>query len=149
MKPSTPLPVLCACVLTCASIAAQAAGKCTISTSGLSFGTYDVFSSLSDDTTGTIIVNCHSGNSYTLSLSSGSGTYTSRAMKSGTHALAYNLFLDATRLTIWGDGSAGTGTVSGVGTGANINTPVYGRIAAGQNAFVGTYSDVITVTITF
>src|SRR6185312_5301052 len=37
--------------------------------------TYDVFSSLSDDTTGTIIVNCHSGNSYTLSLSSGSGTY--------------------------------------------------------------------------
>jgi len=70
-------------------------------------------------------------------------------MKSGTHALAYNLFLDATRLTIWGDGSAGTGTVSGVGTGANINTPVYGRIAARQNAFVGTYSDVITVTITF
>jgi spore coat protein U-like protein len=139
---------LLACMLICASIAARAAG-CTVSTSGLSFGTYDVFSPLNDDITGTISVNCASGTSYTLSLSSGFGTYAARTMTSGTNLLAYNLFLDPTRLTIWGDGSAGTGTASGVGTGTNADTPVYGRIPAGQNVPVGNYSDVVTVTVTF
>ena len=130
------------------SIGAQAAG-CTVSTSGLNFGTYDVFSTLNDDITGTINVNCQSGTSYTLALSSGFGTYASRNLTSGANVLAYNLFLDPTRLTIWGDGSAGTGTASGVGTGTNTDTPVYGRVPAGQNVSVGTYSDVITVTVTF
>lgn len=149
MKSSTAPLVLLACVLTCASLPAQAASRCTVSTSGLSFGTYDVFSPLNADITGTINVNCRSGTPYTLALSSGSGTYASRTMKSGTHVLAYNLFLDSTRLTIWGDGSAGTGTASGTGTGANSNTPVYGRIPAQQNVSIGTYSDVLTVTVTF
>lgn len=145
MKLSTPL---LAGVLICASIAARAAG-CTVSTSGLSFGTYDVFSPLNDDITGTISVNCASGTSYSLSLSTGFGTYASRTMTSGTNLLAYNLFLDPTRLTIWGDGSGGTGIASGVGTGTNVDTSVYGRIPAGQNVSVGNYSDVITVTVTF
>jgi spore coat protein U-like protein len=70
-------------------------------------------------------------------------------MTSGTHVLTYNLYLDPTHLTIWGDGSSGTGTVSGTGTGANVGTPVYGRIPPGQNASVGSYSDVITVTVTY
>jgi spore coat protein U-like protein len=125
------------------------AAKCTISTSGLSFGNYDVFSTTNTDITGTINVNCTNKTSYVLSLSTGSGTYSSRTMKSGTNILAYNLFLDPTHLTIWGDGSAGTGTVSGSGTGANTATTVYGRIAARQNVRVGTYSDVITVTVTY
>jgi spore coat protein U-like protein len=120
-----------------------------VSTSGLNFGTYDVFSPLNDDITGTISVNCPSGTSYTLSLSSGFGTYAARTMTSGTNILGYNLFLDPTRLTIWGDGSAGTGTASGVGTGTSTDTPVYGRIPAGQNVSVGNYSDVLTVTVTF
>ena len=149
MRRSSPLLVLLACVLTCASIATQAAGRCSVSTSGLNFGTYDVFSPLNDDITGTINVNCNNKTAYTLSLSSGSGTFASRSMTSGTHVLAYNLFLDSTRLTIWGDGSAGTGTVSGTGTGGNTATTVYGRIPARQNAFVGSYSDVVTVTVTF
>jgi spore coat protein U domain-containing protein, fimbrial subunit CupE1/2/3/6 len=145
MKLST---LLLACMFICASIAARAA-KCTVSTSGINFGTYDVFSTVNDDITGTITVNCTNKSPYTLSLSSGSGTYASRTLKSGIHALAYNLFVDPTRLTIWGDGSAGTSTASGMGTGTNSNTPIYGRIPARQNVFTGTYSDVVTVTVTF
>ena len=139
---------LVACALALAAPVAHSAG-CSVSTLGLSFGNYDVFSALNDDITGTISVNCPSSTSYSISLSSGFGTYTARAMTSGTNLLGYNLYLDPTRLTIWGDGSAGTGTVSGTGTGAVVATPVYGRIPAGQNAYVGSYADVVIVTVTF
>jgi spore coat protein U-like protein len=137
-----------ACVLVLAVPVAWPA-NCSVSTSGLNFGTYDVFSSLNDDITATITVNCTKNKLYSISLSSGSGTFGSRTLTSTAGVLTYNLFLDSTHLTIWGDGSSGTGTFSGTGIGSNIGTPVYGRIPARQNVRVGTYSDVITVTVTF
>jgi spore coat protein U-like protein len=140
--------ILLAFVLVLAVPVARSA-NCSVSTSGLNFGTYNVFSSLNDDITATITVNCTKNKSYSISLSSGSGTFGSRTLTGTGGVLAYNLFLDSTHLTIWGDGSSGTGTFSGMGTGANIGTPVYGRIPARQNVRVGTYSDVITVTVTF
>jgi spore coat protein U-like protein len=139
---------LIAFVFAVAAPVAYSAG-CSVSTLGLSFGNYDVFSALNDDVTGTINVNCASATSYSISLSSGSGTYNARAMTSGVNILGYNLYLDPTRLTIWGDGSAGTGTASGMGTGAIVGVPVYARIPAGQNAYVGSYADVVIVTVTF
>lgn len=148
MKTTATQLALLACALLSISMDARAV-KCTLTTSGLSFGNYDVFNTTNTDITGTINVTCTNKSPYTLSLSSGSGTFSSRSMTSGTHILAYNLFLDSTRLTIWGDGSAGTGTVSGTGTGNSIASTVYGRIPARQNAAVGSYSDVITVTVTF
>jgi spore coat protein U domain-containing protein, fimbrial subunit CupE1/2/3/6 len=141
-------PATAACVLFLAVPTARSA-NCSISTSGLNFGTYDVFSSLDDNITATIIVNCMKKKPYSISLSSGSGTFGSRTLTSTVGTLAYNLFLDPTHLSIWGDGSSGTSTITGTGTGSNVNTPVYGRIPAGQNVAVGTYSDLITVTVTF
>lgn len=140
--------ILLACVLAVVVPAAWPA-NCSVSTSGLNFGTYDVFSTLNDDVTATITVNCTKNKSYSISLSSGSGTFGSRTLTGTVGALSYNLFLDSTHLTIWGDGSSGTGTFSGMGTGSNIGTPVYGRIPARQNVRVGSYSDLITVTVTF
>jgi spore coat protein U domain-containing protein, fimbrial subunit CupE1/2/3/6 len=120
---------------------------CSVTTSGINFGDYDVFSILDDDITGTINVSCQSATSYSISLSTGSGTYAARVMTSAGNILNYNLYLDPTRLTVWGDGSAGTGTVSGSGTASS--NPVFGRIPARQNVYVGTYTDVVTVTVTF
>lgn len=139
---------LLACVLALNAPVARSAG-CTVSTSGLNFGNYDVFSPLNDDITATINVNCPSDTAYSIWLSSGSGTFSSRTLTNGAHLLGYNLYLDPTHLTIWGDGSAGTGTFSGTGTGANVATPVYGRIPAEQNPWVGSYTDVITITVNF
>jgi spore coat protein U-like protein len=68
-------------------------------------------------------------------------------MMSAGNLLSYNLYLDPTRLTIWGDGSAGTGTVNS--TGITGSSTVYGRIPARQNAVVGMYADVVIVTVTF
>src|SRR5262249_12457330 len=139
---------LLACALTLGAPLAWPAG-CTVSTSGLNFGNYDIFSTLNDDITATINVDCPSGTGYSIWLSSGSGTFASRTLTSLGRILAYNLYLDPTRLTIWGDGSAGTGTFSSTGTGSTVATPVYGRIPAGQNAWVGTYTDVVTITVNF
>jgi len=139
---------LLACVLALAAPVARSA-TCTVSTSGLNFGNYDVFSPLNDDITATINVNCTLHTAYSIWLSSGSGTFLSRTLKNGSLLLPYNLYLDPTHLTIWGDGSGGTGTFSGSGTGSNVATPVYGSIPARQNAWVGSYTDVVTITVNF
>lgn len=136
------------CALAFDASPAWAAG-CTVGTSGLNFGNYDVFSALNDDITATIDVTCPSGTAYSIWLSSGSGTFSTRTLTSSGKILAYNLYLDPTHLTIWGDGSGGTATFSGTGNGSNAPTPVYGRIPAGQNAWVGSYTDVVTITVTF
>jgi spore coat protein U-like protein len=135
-----------ACLLAVAAPIAHSAG-CSVGTVGLNFGNYDVFSTLDNDITGTINVTCQISTSYSISLSSGTGTYASRTMMSAGNLLSYNLYLDPTRLTIWGDGSAGTGTVSS--TGITGSSTVYGRIPARQNAAVGIYADVVIVTVTF
>lgn len=135
-----------ACLLAVAAPMAHSAG-CSVSTVGLNFGNYDVFSTLDNDITGTINVSCQTSTSYSISLSSGGGTYASRTMMSAGNLLSYNLYIDPTRLTIWGDGSAATGTVSN--TGITGSSTVYGRIPARQNAVVGIYADIVTVTVTF
>ena len=106
-----------------------------------------MFSTLDDDITGTINVSCQASTSYSISLSSGSGAYSARTLLSAGNLLNYNLYLDPTRLTIWGDGSAATGTLSGSGTTGSYT--VYGRIPARQNAVVGIYGDIVTVTVAF
>lgn len=123
------------------------AAQCSLSVQGASFGSYDVFSNQSLNSTGNIGVSCDISAAYSVSLSAGGGSYASRSMASGAHRLNYNLYTDATRTTIWGDGTGGTATVSGSGT--TVNHTVYGRIPASQNAYVGSYSDTITVTLTF
>lgn len=74
-------------------------------------------------------------------------------MRSGSNTLGYNLYTDATRSTIWGDGNAGTFTIADayVLTAITItrNYPVYGRIFPGQNVRVGSYADSITVTVNY
>ena len=120
---------------------------CTLNVVGVIFGSYDTLSGTAVDSTGNIGVTCDLATPYTIALSPGSGSYASRAMTSGATVLNYNLYTDATRLIVWGDGSGGSSPV--VGLGANNNHTVYGRIPGSQNVPVGTYTDTITVTLTF
>jgi spore coat protein U domain-containing protein, fimbrial subunit CupE1/2/3/6 len=126
-------------------LAAEAA--CELSVLGMSFGDYDTFKIEDTDITTSIDVSCDVDTSYEITLSTGLGTYAARTMTSGANPLVYNLFIDPTRLSIWGDGTSGTATLSDHGTSASYS--VYGRIPARQNAFVGSYSDSVIVTITF
>ena len=111
------------------------------------FGTYDTFRAFPHESTGNVEVVCVLTTAYTIGLSPGNSSYAARSMRSGVHSLSYNLYTDATRTTIWGDGTGGTGLIAGNAISANHT--IYGRVPAGQNVNVGSYSDSLVVTITF
>jgi len=131
--------------------AAQAGNSCTISTTSVAFGSYDVFSGADVNTTGTVTINCGSAvRDLTVTLSKGqSGTYSNRTLVKGAETLAYNLFRDAACTSVWGDGTAGTQTYFNADPPNNTNVvlTIYGRITALQDVSAGAYSDTITATI--
>ena len=142
---------------------ALAAMDCSVSSTGLGFGEYDPLATADDDSTSNIAVTCTRvifvdpfRIDYTLSLSRGSsGNYAQRRMNAGTARLNYNLYRNAARSQIWGDGSNSTGTVAGTAnfnwfqTSQTNNHTVYGRAPAQQNAVPGSYSDAVVLTIAF
>jgi len=133
---------------------AAAAAKCTITTtSNVAFGTYDVFSVAPLDVTGVVTINCN-GAAHTVSVDLSSGnasSYSPRYMLKGSEQLYYNLYFDAARTLIWGDGTGATthyGTVDPP-NGVNINLTIYGRIPAAQDLTAGAYTDAIVATVNY
>lgn len=127
---------------------------CSVNSTSLAFGSFSPLTGDTVDSTGTITVTCILQlSSYTIALShGGSGTYSPRRMASGGNHLEYNLYTDATYSQVWGDGTGGSATVAGGAAllGSRDHT-IYGRIplTSQRAAMVGSYSDSITVTITF
>ena len=132
---------------------AEAAPGCTVSTTGVSFGSYDVFGASSTDSTGSVTYNCSGGaRNISITLSKGvSTTFSPRTMTSGSNTLSYNLYTDAARSVIWGDGTSGTQTYTDANppNNRNIVVTIYGRIPAGQDVAAGSYSDTVTAIINF
>lgn len=130
---------------------------CTIvSTSGPSFGSYDVFDTSPVDTTATITYNCTSvlgGDNITIELSAGgAASFSPREMSDGgSNRLEYNLYTSAARTTIFGDGTSGTAIYGPLNPadGTNVDVTVFGRIPALQDLPAASYSDTITVTLTY
>jgi spore coat protein U-like protein len=123
-------------------------GACTLSVLGVIFGSYDTFSNVPlDNAGGNVAVTCDIPTPYTLALSPGSGTYALRSMSGAGSSLNYNLFIDPTRLIVWGDGTPGTSVVAGATIGASHT--IYGRIPQRQNVPVGVYTDTVIVTLSF
>ena len=65
--------------------------------------------------------------------------------------LSYNIYLDAARTMVWGDGTGGSSYYSATGTGnaAPVSVIMYGGIPTQQNVGAGTYTDILVVTINF
>ncbi len=129
--------------------------NCTVSAVGVNFGSYDVLSSSSLSSTGSVTVsNCTAeggGGTAVVSLSTGlnSGNYVTRAMKKigGSDTLNYNFYLDAAVTTVWGNGTGGTQTWQPSDNGTQT---VFGSVPGRQiGASAGTYTDSVTVTINF
>ena len=128
------------------------AADCSITTTGVNFGPYDVFDTSPVDSTGSVRYQC-SGNtpSFTIAIGSGSSPiFTTRTLRNGSETLNYNLYLDAARTSIWGEGTSGTAlfTVANP-TGKAVSLTIFGRIPAGQDVAAGSYTDSIVVTIQF
>ena len=127
--------------------------SCTVSASDLDFGAYASNSMTPANGQTTIQLQCGAGATAELSLDAGTGPggNTSRRRlehDSGRGRLDYDLFQDPGRTIHWGDRS-GSDTLEVVTTGVPQTIPVYGQIPAGQRAEEGTYSDTITVRVTF
>lgn len=129
---------------------------CVVSTTPLAFGVYDPTNQSHTNSIATITVSCSvAGAPYTISLDKGITTGGSilggRLMQSaGLETLTYNLYTENTYTTLWGDGVEGS-TVAGTATLAdtNYNHTVYGQIPAAQDEIPGSYSDTITITVTY
>jgi len=127
---------------------------CTISTTSIAFGTYDVLNPAPHDTAGNLVYQCgNRDHDIMITIDRGGGpSFSGRRMIDGTEQLLYNLYLDAARTVIWGDGSGGTQAYfmhNPQKNNQDIALPIYGRIPAGQNVSVGNYSDTLTVTINY
>ena len=117
----------------------------------LDFGTYFSLSVLVSITSqignGSLRVNCLLNTPYKVLLSAGgSGNVAARRMTGPASAqINYNLYTNATYATVW-DNTTG---VAGTGTGTDQYLQVYGRVPAQSAPTVGTYTDTITVTVSW
>lgn len=149
------------CIGTSSAIAATATGsfnsqiiitdECKVqSSTDMDFGSDGVLDAAIDSTSD-FEVQCTTGTTYTLSLDGGngaSGTTTTRTMESGGSAVNYTLWKNAARTQNWGD--AGGEIMSGLtGNGANQSYTVYGRVPAQTTPAAATYTDTVTVTVTY
>ena len=140
-----------------ASNSATVAASCSSPTTAeLAFGNYNPLQNTTVDATTTIAIRCTNTTSITsVALSAGSSTNVSARqmqMKGATsNTLNYQLYQDFSRSTVWGtSGTALYTGLSGAGLDTDVSITVYGRIPAGQQtAKPGSYSDTITVTVTY
>ncbi len=139
---------------------------CTVTVSvatPLAFGSYNpAIATPTDNTTVITVVGTVSGLlallvnvSYTISLDAGSSSNITNRQLVGpvsTTPLAYNLYTTNARTTTWGLNSITDNyniTASIGGTTVSRPYTVYGRIPIGQYVAPGSYSDTITVTVTY
>ena len=145
-------PLWAATATTTFAIGGTVVGLCSVSATALSFGTTipDVVAANIDATT-SINATCANTLPYTIALNAGGGTgatFAVRKMTSGANTMNYSLYTDSGHSNVWGDGTAGSVTSAGTGTGAAQTITVYGRIPP-QTVTPGVYNDTITVTITY
>jgi spore coat protein U-like protein len=140
------------------TVSASVSANCSISTSAVAFGAYDPIAanaSAALNGTGTVTVTCTNGSAAVISLGQGSNAAgdstdiapTRQLSDGATHNLAYFLYQNTGRTTVWGNTEA-TG-LGHTGTGTSTGLTVYGAISGGQNMPAGSYTDSVVATVTF
>lgn len=133
------------------SVKATAVNNCTITATPMAFANATILSGAVRSTS-TLTVRCVNNNAYRIALSGGTinNNVAARQMKNTVTAgrVAYRLSasLDG---PLWGDGTAGTAVVEGVGTGNSVPVTIYGRVPAQTTPEPGDYKDTVTATIYF
>jgi spore coat protein U-like protein len=135
------------------TVTASVASVCLISNGTLAFGSYDPTSATVLNAATTVTLTCTLGTPYNVGMGVGAGTgatTTLRQLTSGGNTLGYKLFRDSGRTLNWGN-TVGTDTLSGTSSASTLaNTiNVYGEIPANEAAPTGSYSDSVTVTVTY
>jgi len=105
---------------------------------------------------GEITVNCTQDHPYDVALNAGAtdgATVAARLLVGtgvNTETIKYALYKDDTYSTVWGETTGeGGDTVSGIGTGVGVAIPVYAKIEQTNTPPADTYSDTVTVTVSY
>ena len=146
-------------------VVAQAAVTvaCTVSVTGVAFGTYNPLAATQTTSTGTLRIACTGAGTGTttvtptVTFSTGfSGTYTTRKMFSGVNALNYNLYWSTAYTQVMGDGTGGSfgGSTTAPltiipGQTSVANGTMYGMMPALQDVAPGLYADTVIVTVSY
>jgi len=127
------------------------AATCVInSASTLDFGTAGVLTA-NVPATSTIQVQCTNTTPYNIGLDAGTGTGASvavRKLTSGAATVNYSIYTDAGHTTVWGN-TVSTDTVASTGTGASQSFTAFGLVPVQTTPAPGTYTDTVTVTVTY
>ena len=136
--------------------------SCTIDVRPVSFGTYDPLAASAVDAVGQVIYVCgnlaasgtaQGAKAIRIEMDTGGANTYQRHMSAGTGLdfLAYNLYLDATHRTIWGQGLYGTDVYVDTHppNRTPVTVPVYGRVFGLQDVPSGQYVDAVTARILF
>jgi spore coat protein U-like protein len=137
-------------------VQATVTSACTVSGSTLNFGSsIDPLATATPlDATSTLTVVCTNTTPFTVALNAGvnaggASNFGARTMKSGSNTLGYQLYSDSGRSTVWGDGTASSSTSAGTGTGSAQTLTLYGRLPALASVVPGSYTDTVTVTVSY
>jgi|HubBroStandDraft_6_1064221.scaffolds.fasta_scaffold117093_3 spore coat protein U-like protein len=136
----------------------QIQAQCVINTTAtLNFGTAGVLGgaggSTNTDQSATLNVQCTNSTTYDIGLDAGTttgGVVSQRLLNNGStsETIKYNLYTNAGRSVIWGN-TVSTDTVHATGNGAQQTYTIYGRVPGQNTPTPGTYTDTITVTVTY
>jgi len=125
--------------------------QCVInSTATLNFGSNGVINA-NIDQTANMVIQCTNTTPYKIGLNEGAGggTTTTRLMTGGgSDTVQYKLFTDAGHTTNWGNDTAAD-TKNATGNGAAQTHTIYGRVPIQTTAAPDSYSDTVTVTVTY
>lgn len=139
------------------NVTSTVSANCTITATDLSFGAYDPVvanKTTALDVNSSVNVLCTKGSSgVKVGLDAGSHSVGgNRFMAGATDSLQYELYSDSAGGTVWGNSGAAlvSWPVFGpIGAGAGVSRTVFGRVPAGQDVSVGSYSDLVTATVNF
>mgnify|MGYP006145165105 CR=1 FL=1 len=131
--------------------------SCNISTTAMTFASYDPTATVDLDTTATITSTCTAGGAAVITMGQGtnpqSGSSTAapvRAMSSGgdfPEILLYQLSMGSAEGAVWGDTDATGKAITADGTAQPFT--VYGRIGKNQTVSSGAFTDSVTVTLSY
>ena len=131
---------------------AHGVNECTVTDARIDFGSYHPIARRDHDMTGSVTVLCRTSRLVSIALSPGSSGRLNPRKMGPSGSMLYNLYTDANRRIVWGDGIAeGSQTINGHVQGGIPKTfLVYGRITGGQNVPTGQpYNDRLTVSVTW
>ena len=146
-------PALAATATNTMPVSVNVINSCTVAATPMAFGAPAAIGGANIDSTSTITLQCTNGASYDVALDLGLNAVTGqRYMENlaGTVAIPYNVFRDVGRTSAWGN-TSGVDTVANTAgaTGAVVLT-AYGRIpSTAASVGAGSYTDTVTVTVTF